>query len=135
MSAALPVPASPVQPQPPGGRTMRDERIIFELSETAALGADALQWILYRREGSKWRRVSFVRSTKAILLRCVKEKGLDVTPEGWELLAALLPDTFDVWKLARKPDSAENPPEAPNSGIEAPPAIPLAQDGRRPLAA
>jgi hypothetical protein len=67
-----------------------------------ALGADSLQWVLYRRhaavpEGSPlllrdWRPISFVPSTKEILLRCMREKGckpsheaqlaLDGTPPG-----------------------------------------------------
>jgi hypothetical protein len=42
------------------------------------LAADDLQWILYRRRSEKrggWKGVSFVRSTKTILARCMREKG------------------------------------------------------------
>jgi hypothetical protein len=74
---------------------MQNERIIFELSDRAALGADDLQWILYRATGTKrcrtpmdaWKGVSFVRSTKSILLRCVREKALEVSPTGWAYLS------------------------------------------------
>jgi hypothetical protein len=61
------------------------DRIFLRLSEKYALGADELQWIVYRSRrkvpspldaplvcgrGSEWEPVSFVRSTKEILLRC-----------------------------------------------------------------
>ena len=76
------------------------DRILFELSATAAVGADELQWIVYRRAGRGWNGVSFVRSTKAILERCIRQKGVDVTPEGRAKLDAL-PASFDLWKAAR----------------------------------
>jgi hypothetical protein len=54
-------------------------RLGYALDDKFALGTDALQWILYRRaaevsDGTQlslkdWRPVSFVSSTKAILLR------------------------------------------------------------------
>jgi hypothetical protein len=89
------------------------DRILFPLSNTAALGVDDMQWILLRASGSKsprsdadkWRGVSFVRSTKAVLLRCIPEKGIYPDVEGRARLAAL-PDTFDQWK--RQNDSAES---------------------------
>jgi hypothetical protein len=93
---------------------MQNERIIFELSDRAALGADDLQWILYRATGTKrcrtpmdaWKGVSFVRSTKSILLRCVREKALEVSPTGCAYLSALQ-DTFAEWKLAQPKSLAE----------------------------
>jgi hypothetical protein len=120
---------------------MQDERILFKLSETAAIGSDDLQWILYRATGRKtrrpnrpldgWQGISFVRSTKVILLRCVREKGLEVSPEGWKLLAAL-PDTFDGWKSACSGECPTPPisdvaegsgplplPEGPDAGVPA----------------
>jgi len=56
------------------------DRIFLRLNENFALGADELQWILYRRPPRKglpdsWDGISFIRSTKAILLRCMREKG------------------------------------------------------------
>ncbi len=81
------------------------ERVLFALSNTAALGADDLQWILLRASGSaaprnesdRWRGVSFVRSAKAVLLRCIREKGIEADAAGLARLAAL-PDTFGKWK-------------------------------------
>ena len=62
-----------------------------------AVGADGLQWILYRRKGNgTWRGVSFVHSTRDILARCMRENG--VGAEQARLLLSGLPDTFDLWK-------------------------------------
>jgi hypothetical protein len=70
--------------------TMRD---IACLGPNRTLGADDHQWILCR-EG---KAVPFVRSMKAVLARCIREKGIELSPEG---LAALdsLPDSFDAWR-------------------------------------
>ena len=68
-------------------------RTFLRLGPNGALGADDHQWILCR-EG---RQVSFVRSTKAILVRCIREKGIELSEEGREALDALAND-FDSWK-------------------------------------
>ena len=50
----------------------------FVVSGQWALVSDGLQWILYRHRKSvtaPWAAVSFVRSTKDILARCMREKG------------------------------------------------------------
>src|SRR5262245_40782210 len=50
----------------------------FAVSGDWALGADSLQWILYRRASKRtgqWQAVSFVASTRVILERCMREKG------------------------------------------------------------
>lgn len=73
----------------------------FATSGDWALGADNLQWILYRRHprisGDTWDPVSFVRSSVDILTRCMHEKG--VPKDGREVLLAGLPSTFDQWKI------------------------------------
>lgn len=69
---------------------------IFASSGDWAVAADGLQWILMRHSGSQWRPVSFVRSTKDILARCMREKGTEPAPA--DLLLSGLPETFDVWK-------------------------------------
>jgi hypothetical protein len=75
------------------------ERIFLRLGENGALGADDHQWILYRGGAP----VSFVRSSKAVLVRCIREKGIELSAEG---LAGLdgLADGFAAWKAdpARK---------------------------------
>ena len=125
---------------------MQNERIIFELSDRAALGADDLQWILYRATGTKrcrtpmdaWKGVSFVRSTKSILLRCVREKALQVSPTGWAYLSAL-PDTFAEWKLAQPKSLAEVRPAEPvgraEDAMEGVGGGPVAPKASKPLPA
>jgi hypothetical protein len=66
-----------------------------------ALATDGIQWILQRREGKGWRALSFVRSTKDILARCMREKGVE--PGTADLLLAGLPDRFDGKTLSPVP--------------------------------
>jgi hypothetical protein len=49
-----------------------------------------------RRSGPYWLAVSFVRSTRDILARCMREKGTDESTAA-QLLSGL-PETFDQWK-------------------------------------
>jgi hypothetical protein len=60
------------------------------------VASDGGQWILQRRKGIDkrtgqeiWAHVSFVSSTKAILARCMREKGVP-TEDAQRLLAGLL---------------------------------------------
>ena len=72
---------------------------VFAVAGDWAVASDGLQWILQRRRmGSQqgWRPVSFVRSSRDILARCMREKGVDV--DTARLLLSGLPDTFDQWK-------------------------------------
>ena len=73
----------------------------FAVSGDWALGADEVQWILYRKRSQKrggWNPVSFVRSTKDILARCMREKN--VPDDDSAVLLAGLPETFDEWLKA-----------------------------------
>lgn len=83
---------------------MKDDRILFHLCPGWALAADRQQWILLaaekrgreavkRHRRAPWRAVSFIGSTKAVLLRVVSEKGIEPTPQGRAALDAL-PDRF-----------------------------------------
>ena len=82
----------------------------FAVSGDWALGADSLQWILYRRASKRtgqWQAVSFVASTRVILERCMGEKGC---PAACQLiLLAGLPPTFDQWRETRQ----KPPPPVP----------------------
>lgn len=69
---------------------------IFATSGKWAVGADNLQWILYRRYEGGWRPISFVRSEQSILERCMREDGCPDLHR--EVLLAGLPSTFDEWK-------------------------------------
>ena len=64
---------------------MTTERVFLRLGPNGALGADEHQWILYRAGNA----VSFVRSTKLILARCIREKGIELSLEGRAALDAL----------------------------------------------
>jgi hypothetical protein len=89
------------------------DRIFLRLGCRAALGADDLQWILYTSKFADtpdlsprfWRAVSYVRSSKMVLERCIRDKGLEFTAAGSEALARLN-CTFDAWKVAQNPSSA-----------------------------
>jgi hypothetical protein len=56
-----------------------------------------------------WRGVSFVRSTKDILLRCMREKGCKPSDEAQVALEGM-PLTFDAWKLRRHTEQFQLPP-------------------------
>ena len=69
-----------------------------------SLASDGIQWILQRRRQkngrTSWRPVSFVRSTRAILSGCMREKGVP-TADAEQLLAGL-PPTFHEWLQASR---------------------------------
>jgi hypothetical protein len=73
---------------------------VFAIEGEWALASDGIQWMLMRRKTRKsgpfWQPVSFVRSTKDILARCMREKGVGAATVS--LLLAGLPDSFEQWK-------------------------------------
>ena len=78
---------------------------VFATSGDWALASDGVQWMLMRRHprkhGDSWDPVSFVRSSKDVLARCMREKGLE--PGTAAQLLAGLPDTFEQGKTAHPP--------------------------------
>ena len=81
---------------------------IFATADDWAVGADGVQWILFRRRSQRlggWHGVSFVRSTKDILARCMREKGVD-NDTAAQLLTRLT-DSFDQWKATHQPPTAQ----------------------------
>jgi hypothetical protein len=82
----------------------RDDKL-FRISGRWALASDGLQWVLLRQKRSeKWGGVSFVRSTKDVLARCMREKG--TPPDDQRRLLDGLSATFDEWH----PGGAIRPP-------------------------
>ena len=88
------------------------EGIFLRLSGRLALGADDLQWILYKSRRKEppaeldireWRPIAFVSSTKDILLRCIRESGLDEDTAGSALEG--YPSTFGAWKATQSAPS------------------------------
>jgi hypothetical protein len=119
----------------------------FAVSGDWALGADSLQWILYRRRSrvkGGWSAVSFVASTRDVLERCMREKGC--SSEDRARLLDGLPSTFDQWRgglqassqpvldpLEPRTSGGGAPcPEAPSQPVLDPPE-PGALEGRRDL--
>jgi hypothetical protein len=87
---------------------------VFVTDGAWAVGSDGHQWILLHREtrraGPFWQPVSFVRSTRDILARCMREKGVgEATARS---LLAGLPGTFDEWK-AKQSRPADALPAVP----------------------
>ena len=85
---------------------------VFAMAGDWAMPSDGIQCILQRRHGGQWRAVSFVRWTRDILARCMREKGVEAAQRA--LLLSGLPETFDHWKTNRPsperlltPDTAE----------------------------
>lgn len=76
------------------------DKHLFDLAPGWALGYDASQWMLMRRRNFRtqrgWKPVSFIASNKDILFRCMRESGIDPTPEAQAKLDAL-PFRFRDW--------------------------------------
>jgi hypothetical protein len=77
---------------------------IFATAGGWAVGADELQWMLMRRiHLDCWDPVSFVHSTRDVLARCMREKG--VAPGTAAQLLSGLSETFDRWKANQSPSA------------------------------
>ena len=86
------------------------DRVFLRLSASWALGYDRNQWIVMQAKSDKskpgqgWRVIAFVGSTRAVLVRVLREKGAEVAPEA-RVAVDSLPNTFLEWLAAR--DQAE----------------------------
>ena len=67
--------------------------LVFTTAGDWALASDGIQWMLMRRRGDDWRAISFVRSTRDVLARRMREKGVEAADARYLLFG--LPDTFD----------------------------------------
>jgi len=78
---------------------------IFATAGDWSLASDGVQWMLMRRHprkrGDSWDAVSFVRSDREILARCMREKGVEARDVRFLLTG--LSDTFDQWKALHAP--------------------------------
>jgi hypothetical protein len=91
-----------------------------------ALGADDLQWILYRRRSEAnggWKALSFVSSTRGVLERCMREA--DCLDEDRAVLVAGLPPTFNEWRETLCPRCLETATDnsVTLSGMDNPPKV------------
>ena len=87
---------------------MMNARHIIRLNDRWALSADNLQWIVEHYRPPKWRAVAFIASNKAVLMRVLREKGVDITPNAKDALDHL-PDTFREWKSKQEAEHSEPP--------------------------
>jgi hypothetical protein len=96
----------------------------LRINDRFALASDGIQWILQRREGTKWCGVSFVRSTRDVLARCMREKG--VPGDDAQKVLDTLPDTFKAWLEARhsgfSSEGQSDTGQRPNRSYRAPAA-------------
>lgn len=76
-------------------------RFLFELEPGWALKADKNQWMVCRKQMRKgniiWQPESYVGSTRAMLMRVIRGKGIPVTPGACMALNAL-PGKFLDWR-------------------------------------
>ena len=84
------------------------KRHIIRLSARWALAADNLQWIVKHYRLPEWRGVAYIASNKAVLMRVLREKGVNITPAAQDALDHL-PATFRAWKRKQKPEQSERP--------------------------
>ena len=85
------------------------DRQFLRLNDKWALAYDPLQWILQRRMGLRksgssagqesWQGKSFIADKKSVLLRVLREKGIQPTARAQEALD-VLPDTFREFHAA-----------------------------------
>ena len=73
------------------------KRHIIRLNDRWALSADNLQWIVEHYRPPRWHGVAYIASDKAVLMRVLREKGVDITPAAKDALDHL-PETFQKWK-------------------------------------
>jgi len=67
--------------------------MMLDLAPGWRLTSDALQWVIQRKQGSKWRPLHFVATKKAVLRRILREEGICLTPEARRAVDAL-PEHF-----------------------------------------
>ena len=94
-------------------------RMVLRLSANWAVLADNQQWMLCKRRknaNSGWKSLSYVASSKAVLLRCLREKGAVVDTQGQAALDAL-PESFREWQRQMTRPANEAPvPEPATAG-------------------
>ena len=95
------------------------DRMVLRLSADWAVLADDQQWMLCKRRknaNSGWKPLSYVASSKAVLLRCLREKGAVVDAQGQAALDAL-PQSFREWQREMMRRASEAPvPEPATAG-------------------
>jgi hypothetical protein len=81
-------------------------------------------------KGQKWKADSYVRSEKENLVRCIREKGIELSAEGKAALDALA-DTFDAWEA--DPTAPGKPLGGPSEADLGSGGTPVAPGAEMPL--
>ncbi len=76
--------------------------MMLDLAPGWRLTSDALQWVIQRKQGSKWRPLHFVATKKAVLERIFREEGICLTPDARRAVDAL-PESFREWRRQHIP--------------------------------
>ena len=88
------------------------DSVLIILAPGWALGYDSLQWMLLRarkrQEETYWQPIAFVGSEKRILLRVLREKGVELTPKAAVYIDAM-PDKFRDWYKLKSEQAACGP--------------------------
>ena len=79
------------------GKQRLKHTVLIVLANRWRLCGDNSQWRLEHFVAPKWRPVAFVASEKAVLMRLLREKGVDLSPEAIRALDCL-PDRFRDWR-------------------------------------
>jgi hypothetical protein len=95
------------------------QTVIARINETWVLAADDLQWILQRRRSNArtWMDMSFVSTTRDILARCMREKG--VLQDAADRVLAALPGNFKQWRYGEPAKAAAPTPTTIPAGMAA----------------
>jgi hypothetical protein len=108
---------------------MMNARHIIRFNDRWALSADNLQWILEQYRPPRWRGVAYIASNRAVLIRVLREKGVDISPAAKDALDHL-PNTFREWKNKQDTQASE-PPEQSSPECELPESDRRVQAGGR----
>lgn len=78
----------------------------YYVSRDWAIASDGLQWIVQKKKGNQWRSKFFIRSSRDILERCMREAG--APKEDIHNFAQIVPQTFSEWWATQVPINENN---------------------------
>jgi hypothetical protein len=87
----------------------------LNLSSKWRIAYDRRQWVVQRASGRDWVAFTFISSTKATLLRVLREAGAVIDADGQAGIDAM-PDTFAAWEGRNKHGSQRQVGPEPRPG-------------------
>ncbi len=87
------------------------DKVFLQLNDRWALGYDELQWMVMKWAGVRrgWCTVSFISDSTPVMLRILREKGVEPTPAALRAVEHL-PGRFRDWYPRRREWVAEHVP-------------------------